>query len=503
MKRVLLFVIDGWTARLLGPALDQGQLPMLARLADAGSLAVDCVSIFPSITPAATASIITGRYPCEHGITGMSWWNPESEGVSYFGDDVWTVAQRGLGEFLRDYLLHLNDSQLRAPTLFQTVERHGLRAGCFNYLIFRGDVKHVVKPPLLLRLWPGVPSTLAVHGPSLLCLGDFVSDRPDGEDPAVKGGIFSRFGLDDEGTTEFLLKIASAAELPDFTVAYFADYDFDSHEEGPEAALETLRSVDGRLSRIIENWGGLDRVLAEACILITADHSHSDVGAGNGAAVVLDDVLEGFTLANPGSGWNHGEALMVCPNLRSAEIHVNKAGPASVAAVCDALTADPRIDQVIWREGGPVSGQVHVVTGDRGRLRFSIGGDGEAQRDTYGTRWRVTGSLEAIDAMVEDGTLQYGAYPNALERIAAAFELHDHGRVWVTARPGYEFRTAGQRTHLRGGSHGTLHELDSIVPLLIAGAPDDVQLPPAPRIVDVEPLCRLALGLPPRRPPGS
>ena len=507
MKRVLLLVVDGCTSRVLGPALEAGRLPVLARLAGSGVLDLRCLSIFPSITPAATASIITGRYPQEHGITGMSWWNADTGDVSYFGDDIWTVAQRGLGKFMRDFLIQLNDKRLLATTLFQTAERHGLKAGSFNYLIFRGDVEHTVRPPLLLRLWPGVPSRIPVMGPSLLALGDFVSERPDRDNPSASGGMFSRFGLDDESTTEFLLGLPGAHALPDFSVAYFADYDFQSHDRGPDAARDTLEQLDQRLGRVLDAWGGLERVLTETCIMLTADHSHSAVRGDDEAAIVLADVLGDFPQADPASGWSDGEALMVCPNMRAAEIHLHKTAPATVSGVCNRLLADRRIDQVIWREESSPGGEFHVVTGDRGRLRFRLAHEAEqGAEDDYGARWIVLdGELGAVDAAVENGRLVYGVYPNALERIATSIAQPRTGRLWITARPGFEFRIPGQNVHRHGGSHGTLHELDSVVPLLVAGAPDGFELPEHPRIVDVEPLCRAVLGLPAgaTRPGGS
>jgi predicted AlkP superfamily pyrophosphatase or phosphodiesterase len=104
-KRVLLIVVDGCTSRELGSALDRGELPLLAELAERGVLDLECLSIFPSITPAATASIVTGRYPSAHGIAGMSWLNPTTQRISYFSDDVWTVLARGAGDFLEGFLL--------------------------------------------------------------------------------------------------------------------------------------------------------------------------------------------------------------------------------------------------------------------------------------------------------------------------------------------------------------------------------------------------------------
>jgi hypothetical protein len=57
--------------------------------------------------------------------------------------------------------------------------------------------------------------------------------------------------------------------------------------------------------------------------------------------------------------------------------------------------------------------------------------------------------------------------------------------------------------HTRGGSHGSLHELDSIMPLMLAGAPKDIALPAHPRTVDIAPLCLAILGLEPRHEIGT
>jgi predicted AlkP superfamily pyrophosphatase or phosphodiesterase len=69
--KVLLIVIDAATSRVISPAIQTGQLPTMQRLAEAGSLH-ESVTMFPSITPAATASIITGHYPAGSGIVCAS-----------------------------------------------------------------------------------------------------------------------------------------------------------------------------------------------------------------------------------------------------------------------------------------------------------------------------------------------------------------------------------------------------------------------------------------------
>ncbi len=151
--KVLLVVIDAATARVVSPAIKTGQLPTMQRLAEAGRLH-ESVTMFPSITPAATTTIITGHYPAKSGIVGASWYDEGAENVAYFGDDFWVIAREGFRAFLDDFLVGLNGDRLRAPTLFQTVERAGKSAMCLNYLIFKGDVEHTVKIPGLLAMLP-------------------------------------------------------------------------------------------------------------------------------------------------------------------------------------------------------------------------------------------------------------------------------------------------------------------------------------------------------------
>ena len=110
--KVLLVVIDAATPRVVCPAIQTGQLRNLKRIADAGTLHPGSVTIFPSITPAATTAIVTGAYPAENGICGASWFVREQNEVAYYGDDFWVIAKRGFGAFLRDFLVRLNGDRL-------------------------------------------------------------------------------------------------------------------------------------------------------------------------------------------------------------------------------------------------------------------------------------------------------------------------------------------------------------------------------------------------------
>ena len=146
-----------------------------------------------------------------------------------------------------------------------------------------------------------------------------------------------------------------------------------------------------------------------------------------------------------------------------------------------------------------------VVTADRGRLDFWPATDDVSNvTDVFGNRWQIRGSLTAIDASVDDqNRITYGDYPNALERIASSFDDRRTGTLWVTAKLGHAFRLPKTSVHERGGSHGSLHRLDSTVPLIVSAPSEAVCLGEHLRTVDVAALCQQLLGQTPAIPLGA
>lgn len=440
--KVLLIVIDAASPRVFCPAVQTGRLKHLNRLAESGQMHQSSVSIFPSITPAATASIITGTYPAEHGIVGASWYDQAQDQVAYYGDDLWVVAREGFGAFLRDFLVHLNGDRLTAPTLFELVEQSGASAACLNFLIYRGLKAHRVNIPWLLAMLPGPPLTETVRGPSTLCLRDFVSDGRARQRVRGPHGPLHWFGMDDASTSSFLVDAAAAGTLADFTVAYFADNDYRNHEVGPYQALPVLDRVDAALGAVFDAAGGLDRLLSGTCVIVTSDHGHCDIG---------DD------------------EILICPNMRAAQIYLRDR--AGLENVTRAALADPRIDQIMWRTApaGEGAGRYRVI-GPRGDLTFwRADAGGQGARDAFGTAWQWQGDAAVLGLETDGVCVTSADYPNPFERIIGALDAGKSGDIWMTARPGCEFAAPGGQPHVGAGSHGALHALDSLSPVIAAG----------------------------------
>ena len=499
--KVLLIVIDAASPRVVCPAVQTGRLRNFALLADAGSMHQGSVTIFPSITPAATSTIATGCYPAEHGIAGAAWYDEARNEVAYYGDDFWVIAKEGFGPFVRDFLVRLNGDRLKAPTLFETIEGAGLGAACVNYLVYKGSVGHKVRVPFLMSLLPGVPFRETICGPSVLCLGDFITPRTRRRRKVKdRGGLMHRFGMDDASTAVMLRQLVEDHSLPDFTLAYFADNDFRSHEIGPHKALPVIDRVDRALGDVFEAAGGAERFLRDTCVIVTSDHGHCEILPDEDRAVIrLDQVLGHFRLAELGRPWRNDDQIMICPNMRAAQIYLHQQAvtPEHVARVA---LGDERVDLVMWHSRLSVGGgeDVYVVDSHRGRLEFERASLRAAQaRDEYGTGWRWRGHAEALQLDVVDGVVTSAIYPNAFERIAGVLDAPNSGELWLTARPGCEFEVPGGKAHVGGASHGALHALDSLSPVIIGGAGAS-RLPRAMRSVDLAPMCLQLLGLPSR-----
>lgn len=498
-SKVLLIVIDAATPHVVCPAVQIGRLPTMRRLAEIGDMHQASVTIFPSITPAATSTIITGAYPSEHGIAGASWFDAQREEIAYYGDDFWIILREGFGRFINDFLLRLNGDRLRAPTLFEMVERAGRRAACLNYLVFKGNVPHKVNIPGLITALPGVPFTEMIDGPSLLSLGDFVGAHTrHGHKADKKSGLLHRFGMDDASTGTMLRDLAEKDALPDFTVAYFADNDYRSHEVGPIAALPVVERVDQMLAEAFQAAGGLDRFLQHTAVIITSDHGHCDLLDDTSAVIRLDQLLADFRQADLGCAWKEEDEVMICPNMRAAQIYVQRATPEIIQRIAAATLLAPNVDQVIWRSRltGGVSG--YTVLTHRGRVEFARDASSQHSVDDFGGMWRWHGEAAALDIEQEGRTLLFGEYPNAFERIAGVADLDQSGEIWVTAKPGAEFEVPGGKAHVGGASHGALHQLDSLSPVIVAGGAAPRRLPRKMRSLDIAPLCMQILGIPMR-----
>ena len=485
MKRVLFVIVDALTSRVVGPAMQRGELPTFQALADAGAYRDECISVFPSITPAATASLVTGHYPSKTSIAGACWYDRTVDQVAYHGDDVWAIWNHGVTEYFRGFLTRMNFERLRCDTLYEIASANGQTSACFNLMWFRGPCQHAMNKPWLLDLITGGEMPSEISGPDRLLLGDFVQSLdPNGAIAPEIAGFGGEYGFRDETTSAALVQAFERDELASINVAYFPTNDFRSHEVGPLASLSVVQKVDQTLGRLIEIAGGLESFLERFTLLMTGDHSHSETAALPERSIKLDDLLKSFKIAKAGSAMSPDDDLVAGPNMRSVNFYcrdVNEQRP----VIVERLLSDKRVDQTIWSD----ENGIHVRTATHGTLHFWP--DAGGTPDVYGGRWKWAGALETVDGSVDDGCLKFDEYPNAFERLWQG--VNDlSGDLWATSLPGFEFERPSTATH-EGGSHGSLHRDDSIAPLIVAGL-DQVEVPHACRVVDLVPMIVASAG---------
>lgn len=477
--------------------LEEGKLPNINRLLNGGGALNRCLSIFPSITPAATCSIATGCYPAEHEIEGACWFDRERAEIAYFGDDLRFTLERGLQDFFVDFADHLNFELLACPTLFETLDMQNVDSACVNFMWFAGPHVHQRHTPFLLRALAGKLRE-KVCGPKFLKIGEFVEALPEGVEKGKSHSILTRYGFKDESTADIILKLAAADSLPPLTLGYFPNNDFQSHKKGPsESAKIVLEPFDEFLGDLVEKLGGWECIGKDVEILIVGDHSQTEFPSTGPNPIRIDQCLSQFQQADPGSGWKDGDEIFVCPNMRSAAIYIRDLPSEDLQRrIVQRLLAEPQIDQVIFEN---VEGFRHVHTSDRGCFSFCRSSEANVEnaKDDFGNAWHIEGDLKAVDASVDsEGRLIEGDYPNPLERIDGAF-VEGSFPIWVTARKDSEFRVDETSTH-SGGSHGALNMDDSESALITSsGVPLHLLTNASrPRIVDVAPLCHHVLGVP-------
>jgi hypothetical protein len=213
----------------------------------------------------------------------------------------------------------------------------------------------------------------------------------------------------------------------DLLVHYLPDYDFASHAHGPDQAHDALARADAAIDALFEAAGGPDEFLERYSVVFCSDHGQTRVSD--------HAILE--------SAFAHEDVVVTASN-RAGMVY-----GASARALAERLDAEASADIVLFREDGAMF----------------VRRDGEEAE------------------LLPDATIDLLAdIPNGVERAAAALQNPNAGDVIVSAAPGYEFADLAGRHHAGGGSHGSLVEGDSEVPMLTIGV-DTV-----PRsIVDVAP----------------
>jgi len=475
-KKLVLTYVDSLRTDMLERAVAEGRAPTFGALIERGVLIPDCVSSFPSVTPVASAEMVTGVASDRHWISGMNWYHRLERRYVEYGSSF--EASRAFGVFraLYDLVYNMNLGHLspEIETVFESLEDAGRRTACTPFLIYRGRQRHEVSLDGLLRRAVDATKLKFHHhtwGPTDLFYGDLYASR---EVPCRSTSIpGNRDGYAACCAAELMKE-----DLYDFILLSLPDNDHYSHEHGPEASVESIAKADSSFATYAEEAGGLDEFLEDHAVILLADHSQTDVHRGLPLAELLGAE---WSVLQPSEERPERSQLAVSPTGRAAHIYLlpgegERAEPAEVAARLGVIEGVDLVCCFEGADGTPLvrespgmplaGGEWAVVERDGRKLRFRPAGE---VGDLRGGSWEVEGDLDALEASVEDGRLRSETYPDPLARVWSALAAPHAGDFVLSLAPGFEAVDWGGVSHAGGGSHGALHAGDSLGPLLFVG----------------------------------
>jgi len=429
-KKLILIVIDGLTPEVFEDAVETESAPALAFLARHGSYRRG-VSTFPSLTPVCLSSIATGAHPDVHRIPHLVWWNRGERRLVEYGSSFAAIRAAGMRRSLADTIFNLNEQHLGADavTVFEALEDAGLTTAAVYITCYRGRTPHLPVVPGLTR---------PAYGPKEF----FFYSLFESEVTGAPVGVFGRSTGSIDAYAGYVGRWLVTRDGFDLLVYYLPDYDFASHALGPGANQEALGRSDAAVGVLIEAAGGPDEFLERYAVIVCSDHGQTRVER----AVSLEAPLAGT------------EGVLVTASNRAGMVYrlpECREDPAGLARRLDGAAA---AEVVLYREGAEA-----VARREGEELRFAPA-DGD---------WLTSGDRSLLDQ------------PDALERAWAALANPNAGELIVSPPLGVELTDLAGRSHLGGGSHGSLEAGDSTVPILTVGldARGEVR-----RIVDVAPL---------------
>ncbi|MGZ8676682.1 MAG: alkaline phosphatase family protein, partial [Solirubrobacterales bacterium] len=309
-KKLVLAVVDAMHPGMLRKAMDSGEAPTFAALAERGRLVDDCVSSFPSVTPVACSEMLTGVGPGEHWVMGMNWFHRVERRYIEYGSSFEATRAFGLFRAMYDLVYNMNLDHLswEAQTVFERLGDAGVRTATTPFLIFRGRRRHELGLEGLARRALAVANFRhAVYGPDEFFYGDLYASRPTGCTSNM-----GKPGTRDEYSACVGEELVREAAY-DFFLFALPDNDFHSHRHGPEAQTESIAKADVAFARIVEAAGGLDAFLHDHAVILTADHAQTKV---DHALPLAETLAEDWRVLEPNAERPEDAEIAVSPTSR-------------------------------------------------------------------------------------------------------------------------------------------------------------------------------------------
>ncbi|MBU5345884.1 alkaline phosphatase family protein [Paenibacillus lautus] len=466
-KKVIFLMVDSLMSQAIDKGISQKQLPTFQYLIEHGQYHKDMVSSFPTMSVTIDSTMLTGKYPNGHGVPGLLWYSSDDKKMINYGTGPMEILRQGVNPVLTDALIHLNGKHLNpnSRTIYEELARLGLKSGSINGLIYRGTTEHTLTIPDWIQGPTSLQKQIKVKGPDFLTLGA-LSNPLEGTKGTenLPDDLTDRMGLNNKYAIQAVNYLIQANKLPDFLYVYLPDMDQELHKKGP-SSLEGVKKVDQQLQSVLHSFGSREKALNEAVFVIAGDSGMTQLLSAEQRSVIdMPAMLKGISVLKPGEEVKAETEVALAVNETMAYVY-NFKPSRSLRSLADILSKDDRIDFVAWKENE----WIHAIQGATSKqLRYKANGN---FTDRYKQSWTVKQNPEVLDLKLNanNQTLDYGQYPDVLERLAGALNSHKGEFLVVTAKPGYELADRSSPTHEGGGGHGSIRQTESLVPLIIVG----------------------------------
>ena len=324
MANIVIVVFDGLQPAQVTPEL----MPNLARFAAEGVTGGNHHAVFPTVTRANVASIVTGHHPGAHGLTGNMLVIPEFDphrAINALEPTLTEVAAR--------------HPVLLKPTLGEILHRHGRE---------------------YVAVGTGTSGNAYLQNPNAET-GGGATIHPDFCLPRhLHGDITGRFGPWPDRREPSAAKLARAMEIvteyvlaerqPTVSLLWLSEPDSSQHAHGvgSEEAVAAIREADMQFGRLLA-WLDEHGQSSDTNVIVVSDHGYSTISE------VIDIEAELREAGFPPGGEPGG--VSVAPNGGSALFYVPGDSAATAGRLTEWLTAQPWCGALIASEAaGDISG---------------------------------------------------------------------------------------------------------------------------------------------------
>ena len=475
-KPVLLIVIDSLMDKPLREAIQNGRAPAMQFLLARGQYFPQMVSSFPTMSVTIDSTLLTGTYADRHRVPGLVWYSDREKRLIYYGNGFKEAFKINQPQVLVDAVYQLNQVQLskETKTIHEELADQGKDSASINAIVFRGKTEHTLKIPRLAAYSKHVPEQMTITGPKWFSYAAFAQLDPVNNRRNVR--LWKKYGMNDALSGQDAAFLIQQDKLPSVTIVYFPENDNTVHRKGT-AYWGGIEKADKALQSMLNAYGSWERAVNEAVWIVMGDSAQSAVAKDRQAATVeLKPLLNRYRIAKINQPVSADDQLVIASNERMAYIYALDAA-VPLTDIAKLLQNEDKLDIIAMKDGQ----HVRVASGKSGKLFFYRPGGKDT--DEYGQSWTLSGEPGLVDLTAAGNRITYGKYPDVLARLYGAVHSHEGRYVVVTVKPGYELVGDSSPTHIGGGAHGSLHEQDSLVPLMISGTGTR---PRTLRIVDIK-----------------